>query len=327
MRVRRDRPARRRRERDGVEARSVDGPDGEPADRVGFPLEAVVDRLTDRTLHLALAEPVEDLEALADSLSRTDGVGFAGLLDPTTYDREAAAIDAVRSDPETRDPILGAREARFRSERAVESEQRDEALNESQSLAAAAACYAEDVCCVHGPPGTGKTRVLVEVVRRAVDAGDRVLVCADSNRGWTTSSSARARRTTPTSRRCTTTRASRRRSRSTATARSTPTGSWCAMPTAAIHRGPTSSRRPTAARRSSPTAASTSRSSTRPRRRPHRRPPSRCRRPTRSSSLATTGSCRRTTRRSRRATSSATSRCSSTATSPTASTGPSSASS
>ncbi len=54
-------------------------------------------------------------------------------------------------------------------------------LNADQRLAAAHALLAPDVALVHGPPGTGKTRVLVDVVVAAVARGERVLCLCASN--------------------------------------------------------------------------------------------------------------------------------------------------
>ncbi|MBK9519248.1 MAG: AAA family ATPase [Anaeromyxobacter sp.] len=54
-------------------------------------------------------------------------------------------------------------------------------LNDEQRRALDLADRAEDLALVHGPPGTGKTTVLVEVIRRAVARGERVLACAPSN--------------------------------------------------------------------------------------------------------------------------------------------------
>ncbi len=54
-------------------------------------------------------------------------------------------------------------------------------LNAEQARAVDLAERAEDLALVHGPPGTGKTTVLVEIIRRAVARGERVLACAPSN--------------------------------------------------------------------------------------------------------------------------------------------------
>ena len=59
----------------------------------------------------------------------------------------------------------------------------DVGLNESQRVAVALALSAKDVAVLHGPPGTGKTTTVVEVVRQAIRQGGRVLVCAPSNLG------------------------------------------------------------------------------------------------------------------------------------------------
>ncbi|KAI6015013.1 AAA domain-containing protein [Pisolithus orientalis] len=65
----------------------------------------------------------------------------------------------------------------------------DPSLNASQKRAVKFALAAKEVACIHGPPGTGKTHALIEVIRQLtstpVEAGirnpTRVLVCGASN--------------------------------------------------------------------------------------------------------------------------------------------------
>jgi superfamily I DNA and/or RNA helicase len=59
----------------------------------------------------------------------------------------------------------------------------DPSLNPSQRQAVCFALSAKDVAVLHGPPGTGKTTTVVELIRRAVRQKQRVLVCAPSNLG------------------------------------------------------------------------------------------------------------------------------------------------
>jgi len=57
----------------------------------------------------------------------------------------------------------------------------DTALDERQRMAVDGALRTGDIGLIWGPPGTGKTRTLVEVVRQRVARGERVLCAAPSN--------------------------------------------------------------------------------------------------------------------------------------------------
>jgi superfamily I DNA and/or RNA helicase len=54
-------------------------------------------------------------------------------------------------------------------------------LNASQWDAVEFALAAREVAIVHGPPGTGKTTTVAEIIRQSVLRGQRVLACAPSN--------------------------------------------------------------------------------------------------------------------------------------------------
>eukprot|EP01084_Bolivina_argentea_P039703 73368_1 len=54
-------------------------------------------------------------------------------------------------------------------------------LNQKQSEAVDIALAMQDIGIIHGPPGTGKTTVVVEIICRAVSLGWQVLIAAPSN--------------------------------------------------------------------------------------------------------------------------------------------------
>ncbi|EMA21647.1 AAA domain-containing protein [Haloarcula amylolytica] len=147
-----------------------------------FPVAATVERIRGRSVWLAVnwAE-VDGATTLESALTDGDATyGLTALLNPVPFDREREAVEAL-SDHRFRDVLAGDRPITFSNGAAARSDQFDGELNQEQQLAVEHALLADDLFCIHGPPGTGKTRTLVEIVRRAAQAGEDVLVCADSN--------------------------------------------------------------------------------------------------------------------------------------------------
>jgi RecA/RadA recombinase len=89
--------------------------------------------------------------------------------------RSDAATDGRLA--ELRDVLLGDAPPRFEGDPGTP----DSALNDSQNAALAFANSAQDLAVIHGPPGTGKTTVVVAIIAAAVARGERVLACAPSN--------------------------------------------------------------------------------------------------------------------------------------------------
>jgi ATP-dependent RNA/DNA helicase IGHMBP2 len=104
--------------------------------------------------------------------------------DEVTRERQTAALrqlaGAKSRVAQLRDVMLYSRQLAFDAEKPLEIDAR---LNESQSQAIEFAMSARDIAIIHGPPGTGKTTTVVELIRQSVLQGKKVLACAPSNTG------------------------------------------------------------------------------------------------------------------------------------------------
>src|SRR5947207_9329821 len=95
-----------------------------------------------------------------------------------TYDRLSGALRRI-GESRRWAPVLRGGAPRF-DQRPRDAEV-EHSLNPEQTQALLLAERAADVMLVHGPPGTGKTTVLVELIRRAAAREEKVLASAPSN--------------------------------------------------------------------------------------------------------------------------------------------------
>lgn len=100
-----------------------------------------------------------------------------------TYKRMRRALDiALRQGGrlgELREILLGNESASMAD--LPEIDFLNDRLNDFQRDAVRSALAAQDIALIHGPPGTGKTTVLAEIIRQAVAQGKSVLATAPSN--------------------------------------------------------------------------------------------------------------------------------------------------
>jgi len=137
----------------------------------------VVSQLRRENIQVALQQWPE-----AQSDRPTFRLDLAG--DEIAHQRAAAALAAAEGAKgdrlaALRAVLLGETPARFQPVVSLSPTAAD--LNPSQQMAIAHALAAEDVAIIHGPPGTGKTTAVVELIRQAVQRGEKVLACAPSN--------------------------------------------------------------------------------------------------------------------------------------------------
>jgi superfamily I DNA and/or RNA helicase len=104
--------------------------------------------------------------------------------DEAARQRQRAAleqVDSIKRGPvaELREVLLGNKRPEFRPLKQYAP--LDPSLNGPQQEAVQFALGAEHLAVIHGPPGTGKTTTVAELIRQAAARGERVLACAPSN--------------------------------------------------------------------------------------------------------------------------------------------------
>ncbi len=143
---------------------------------VSEPARAVVSRVGRNTVQLAFERPPPAYV--------TEGrLALEIIPSDVTYTREnAALLEAAALDRgearRRRDVLLGGTSPTFEREKRWTPKG---GLNAEQQLAVTRALAARDFFLIHGPPGTGKSTVLGELVAQSVERGERVLVTAASN--------------------------------------------------------------------------------------------------------------------------------------------------
>ncbi len=144
-----------------------------------LPISGIVTFIDNQTIGI-VPDAREKQEAVKQALSNENiTYHIVDLLNSRPYQRELDAIERLASNQERRQLVTGQKEL-------VEYETDitdlyTGTLNSSQQQAIERALGAEDIFCIHGPPGTGKTRTLTALIEIAVAQGKRVLATAHSN--------------------------------------------------------------------------------------------------------------------------------------------------
>ncbi|OGW80787.1 MAG: hypothetical protein A3C47_05330 [Omnitrophica bacterium RIFCSPHIGHO2_02_FULL_51_18] len=125
-------------------------------------------------------------KALPDWVDETPAFQLHKSINQVTYKRMFEALDAVIQTRNTRlalfrDISLREKNASFDTHPEEKIVWLDAGLNASQKEAVRKSMLAKDIFLLHGPPGTGKTTALIEIIRQSVAKKEWVFVTAPSN--------------------------------------------------------------------------------------------------------------------------------------------------
>ena len=153
--------------------------------RVGSPIIAS-EELTegDCGYGIVCGKDVGSIEVAFDEWPEGERFRLDLSVDEITRSRQLNALNAIQNArarvAQLRDIMLDSREPRFDNPKELDIPSH---FNQSQRQAIQFAMSARDLAIIHGPPGTGKTTTVVELIRQSVLKGAKVLACAPSNTG------------------------------------------------------------------------------------------------------------------------------------------------
>lgn len=145
----------------------------------------VVFRVSDTSITVVIDEAGGKGEDSRLELDLPNSIRLVKLANETTYDRMEQALGMLEEAAETPTPIidclLGRVPPTWNDGACEEPRFFSDSLNNSQKDAIAFAMRAQHLALIHGPPGTGKTTALAELVVQLAMQGKSILVCGASN--------------------------------------------------------------------------------------------------------------------------------------------------
>ncbi|XP_066385271.1 uncharacterized protein [Miscanthus floridulus] len=140
--------------------------------------QGVVYRLKDSSITVAFDDIPED--------GLNSPLRLEKLANEVTYRRMKDALielsKAVQTGPSANlVPVLFGEKAPMRSKDTMKFSPFNKNLDDSQKEAISKALGSRDVFLLHGPPGTGKTTTIIEIILQEVKRGSKILACAASN--------------------------------------------------------------------------------------------------------------------------------------------------